>query len=137
MGGSRMGKQRRDAERRMRQYERFARLLRITRLLLGHGRWGPDDLAKEICCSPRTIYRDIQTLGMAGIPIYFNKECQAYQVPEGFKFPGLETKTSPLSVSGDQLRSLIDRTKKFVADGQELIRQLEDVCKHFDSSGPG
>lgn len=130
-----MTKRRSDADRRVRQCERFARLLRITRLLLGHGRWGPGDLAKEIACSPRTIYRDIQTLCLAGIPIHFDQETQAYKVPEGFRFPGIDPKPAKLAPGNDQLHPLLDRAKRFVQDGHELIRRLEELCQAIEGRG--
>ena len=130
-----MAKQRKDAERRVRQCERFARLIRITRLLLGHGRWGPDDLAKEIACSPRTIYRDIQTLSMAGIPIHFDKSCQAYRVPEGFRFPGIETKGRGAQENTDRIGVVLEQVKRFVHDGKELIRRMEALCQQVEGGG--
>ena len=87
-------KQRTDSERRIRQCERFARLIRVTQLLMGNARWGPNDIARELECSVRTVYRDITTLSMAGVPIHFDKECACYRVPEGFRFPGFEPKSS-------------------------------------------
>lgn len=123
-----MTKQRRDADRRVRQCERFARLIRITRLLLGHGRWGPDDLAKEINCSSRTVFRDIQTLCLAGIPVRFDRDSQAYQLPEGFRFPGIDSRRAEECLQGDKLRPLINRTKKLVQDAQELIAKMEELC---------
>jgi biotin operon repressor len=76
-----MAKERSDADRRARQCAKFARLIRIARLVLGNGRWGPEALAREIECSERTIFRDVETLTLAGIPIFFDKSVQAYRVP--------------------------------------------------------
>jgi hypothetical protein len=122
-----VAKQRRDADRRVRQCERFARLIRITQLLLGHGRWGPDDLAKEICCSVRTIYRDITTLSMAGIPIHFDKGCNAYRVPDGFRFPGIECKDKKL-LTGTAEQPLGDEILRIlVQEKDELLEQLRHV----------
>src|SRR5690349_7804327 len=87
-----MGQKRSDADRRTRQCQKFARLLKITRLVMGHGRWGPEDLAREVECSVRTVHRDILVLSMSGIPIHFDKASQAYRVREGFRFPGIEPK---------------------------------------------
>src|SRR4051794_31123969 len=92
-GPSWMRKERTDAERRSRQCARFARLIRIARLVTGNGRWGPEDLAKEIECSTRTIYRDVEILSAAGIPITFDKPTQAYQVQPGFRFSKLDPTT--------------------------------------------
>src|SRR5262245_65594730 len=85
-----MAKRRRDADRRSRQCARFARLIRIARLVTGNGRWGPEDLAKEVECSERTIYRDIEILSAAGIPVFFDKAIQSYRVTEGFWLTSLE-----------------------------------------------
>ncbi|MBU5584652.1 HTH domain-containing protein, partial [Enterococcus sp. S181_ASV_20] len=45
------------------------RLLSITMLLLDKKRISAKELAEKFEVSPRTIYRDIDTLNMAGIPI--------------------------------------------------------------------
>src|SRR5215212_6358501 len=66
-----MAEGRKDADRRSRQCARFARLIRIARLLMGNGRWGPEDLAREIECSVRTIFRDIEVLTVSGMPITY------------------------------------------------------------------
>jgi len=60
-----MARERRDADRRSRQCAKFARLIRIARLIMGNGRWDPEDLARKIECSERTIFRDIETLSAA------------------------------------------------------------------------
>ncbi|CAN5359895.1 hypothetical protein BH11PLA2_BH11PLA2_38440 [soil metagenome] len=68
----------------------MARLLKVLRLLLGHGRWGPDNLACEVECSKRTILRDLEVLSVSGIPVYFDRQSDAYRIQDGFKFPGME-----------------------------------------------
>lgn len=45
------------------------RLVGIVLLLLARGRVGAQELAERFEVSPRTIYRDIDAIGMAGIPI--------------------------------------------------------------------
>ena len=45
------------------------RLMAITIYLLNHGKTSAQILAKEFEVSPRTIMRDMETLGQAGIPI--------------------------------------------------------------------
>lgn len=37
-------------------------------------------MAKELECSTRTVFRDIETLAAAGIPVWFDKATQAYCV---------------------------------------------------------
>lgn len=128
-----MAKQRRDAERRIRQCERFARLIRITQLLLGHGRWGPDDLAKEIECSPRTIYRDIQTLSMAGIPIHFDKDCKAYRVPDGFRFPGIESTSKTWQPGNAPSPSKDVDLQRLVREKDQLLERLRQILNSIES----
>jgi biotin operon repressor len=132
-GRSWMIKQRKDSERRVRQCERFARLIRITRLLLGHGLWGPDDLAKEIDCSPRTIYRDIQTLSMAGIPIHFDKGCQAYRVPDGFRFPGVNTSSGVEGSTNSETAILISDAKKMLSEGERFLGSLRQLISGLEA----
>lgn len=131
-----MAKQRSDAARRVRQCERFARLIRITRLLLGHGRWGPESLAREVDCSERTVYRDITTLTMAGIPIHFDKGTQAYQVPAGFRFPGLEPTPSsgtPTTTNNGQL----ELARSILQEGEQLLGRLRTFCNMLEEQRAG
>lgn len=46
------------------------RLLEMTILLMNRERMTADELAKRFGVSTRTIYRDIDTLSLAGIPVY-------------------------------------------------------------------
>jgi predicted DNA-binding transcriptional regulator YafY len=118
--GGEQPKKRSDRDRRVRQCERFARLIRITRLLLGHGRWRPEDLARDIGCSVRTVYRDITTLTMAGIPIRFDKDANCYRVTEGFRFPGFSPDPSPNREILRQLaecQKLLDQIRKTLHSG--------------------
>ena len=73
-----MAEKRTDAERRVRQVERFSRLLRVLNCISGSGRWDAVALAKELECSRRTIHRLLQTLSMAGVPWYFDEITKAY-----------------------------------------------------------
>jgi predicted DNA-binding transcriptional regulator YafY len=49
------------------------RLFSIVHILLNKERTTAGELAKEFECSTRTIYRDIETLSMSGIPVYTDK----------------------------------------------------------------
>jgi predicted DNA-binding transcriptional regulator YafY len=57
-----------DADRRLRQADRLARVMRMLQLLLSRGRWNARDIAAEQECSERTVHRDRQVLELAGIP---------------------------------------------------------------------
>ena len=46
------------------------RLVSIVMILLDKERIGAQELADMFEVSPRTIYRDIDTINMAGIPVY-------------------------------------------------------------------
>ena len=46
------------------------RLVSIIMLLLDRGRIGAQELAELFEVSPRTVYRDIDAINMAGIPVH-------------------------------------------------------------------
>jgi predicted DNA-binding transcriptional regulator YafY len=52
---------------------RADRLLSILMLLQSQGRMTARELAEELEVSERTIYRDVDALGMAGVPVYTEK----------------------------------------------------------------
>lgn len=78
-----------DADRRLRQADRLARVLRLLQLLLGRGEWNPRTLAAEQECSERTIYRDLCVLELAGVPWFFDQERGCYSLRPDFRFPVL------------------------------------------------
>src|ERR1700733_9899003 len=78
-----------ETDRRLRQADRLARVMRTLQLLLSRGRWRARDIAAEQECSERTIYRDMQVLELAGIPVEFDQEDRCYRVRQDFRFPSL------------------------------------------------
>ena len=78
-----------DADRRLRQANRFARILRIMQLIQGRGRWDAKSIAQEIECSQRTVYRDLAVLELAGVPWNYEKVTSCYRLCPNYQFPVL------------------------------------------------
>lgn len=132
-----MAKERTDAERRNRQCARFARLIRIARLVTGNGRWGPEDLAKEIECSTRTVYRDVEILSAAGIPLTFDKATQAYRVPAGFRLSNLDPTTVDVGdPASPAVHDLLVQARRVLKEAEGLIACLRKLCDHLESTKP-
>ena len=72
----------------MSKYERLARLLKIITLVKANPRLNRNDLAR-ICevNSVRTIQRDVNSLAIAEVPIYWSGE--GYEIMPGFFLPPL------------------------------------------------
>ena len=67
---------------------RADRLLRITLLLQARGRMTASALAAELEVTVRTIYRDLEALGAAGIPVYAESgPGGGCQLVEGYRTP--------------------------------------------------
>ena len=62
---------------------RLRRLLTILKLVQT-GRATPDSLARECGLSRRSIFRDIEVLRTAGIPLVFNEEQRRYDLAQDF-----------------------------------------------------
>lgn len=131
-----MAKERTDAERRNRQCARFARLIRIARLVTGNGRWGPDDLAREIECSTRTVYRDVEVLSAAGIPITFDKATQAYRVTPGFRLGSLDpTPVDACDTASPAVHDLLIQARRVLKEAEGLMTCLRQLCDQLESAG--
>src|SRR3972149_1331960 len=133
-----------DADRRGRQADRLARVLKVLELIQGHGRWSPAALAKELDCSERTIHRYLEVLAYAGVPYSFDRAEGAYRVRADFRFPVLNLNEDELL--GQALASSITSspgldvatggkrtTEKIAAsageNAQRLLRQAAELVK--------
>lgn len=116
-----------DAERRARQSQRLARVLRTLKYIMGPGRWDAEALAQELGCSVRTVRRILQTLNEAGIPCRYDPELKAYRVPRGFKFPGIDSKPSSEGSSLDSA-DLLPMATRLAAEGEQFLASLRAFC---------
>ncbi len=78
-----------DADRRVRQSHRLARVLQVLQLIQSRGRWNARAIAAELECSERTVFRDLQVLEVAGVPWYVDEQDRCYRVRPDFRFPVL------------------------------------------------
>jgi hypothetical protein len=100
------GHQRADAERRTRQTERLARVLRVLQLIQSPRRRGAQEIATELGCSERTVYRDLQVLMAEGVPVYLTSaivatECaRAGDLPTWHRCTGSRVSSGSAQLSG-------------------------------------
>lgn len=76
-----------DRDRRVRQADRLARILSVLRLIQSRGNWNAKAIASELEVTVRTVYRDLQTLEIAGVPWFYDAEDQCYRVRSDYRFP--------------------------------------------------
>lgn len=141
-----MAKKRTDADRRVRQSDRLARVLRVLQLIQGTGPWTAPSIAKELECSERTVYRDLQTLAVAGIPWYFDDYQQSYRLRDGYKgiFPNLQTKPKAENQghpSAEDARSIAalarETAQRLLVEAEGVVQALDRLSKAIeDMSGP-
>ncbi|MBD3285856.1 WYL domain-containing protein [candidate division WOR-3 bacterium] len=79
---------------------RSAQLFRLIRIITAieanPGRMNAARLAKDLEYSERTIYRDLGTLELAGIPIYYDRGSSGYRIMQGFFLPPVNLSMSEL-----------------------------------------
>jgi predicted DNA-binding transcriptional regulator YafY len=119
-----------DAERRARQCERLARVLRALQCIIGAGRWDAEGLANELGVSVRTVHRILTTLTMAGVPVRYDAALKSYSVPRGYKFPGLDSKQGNAQVPANPA-TLLPAAKRLMRDTERLTESLKAFCEAF------
>lgn len=99
------------------------RLISIIMLLLEKKRVGARELAEQFEVSPRTIYRDIDAIGMAGIPVRAVPGVGGgFEIMPGYKLDKSVFSTDELSALLMGLRSLSGMLR-----GDELVHALAKV----------
>ncbi|TWT60838.1 HTH domain protein [Rubinisphaera italica] len=126
-------KERSDADRRVRQCERLARLMQVLHLISGRGRWDASALAEELECSTRTIHRLLQTLSMAGVPWFFDEKTRSYSIRPGYKFPMVEEKSSSVQSKSEFTSEMKDAANQLVQDGEAFSKSLENFLSLIQS----
>src|SRR6185437_4715757 len=148
-----------EADRRLRQADRLARVLRMLQLLLGRGRWNYQDIAAEQECSERTVHRDREVLQLAGIPVDYDEDDKCLRIRQDFRFPafnvtedealgqataasitkgpGLDINEGATPMSRKLASSYREETAQLLADAEELIKvvdlKLVDHSRHRES----
>lgn len=69
---------------------------------------------------------------MAGVPWYFDNDCQAYKVRSGFKFPAIQTTAGTESGNSPDPITLIANAKKMLAEGERFLESLRQLISRLE-----
>jgi predicted DNA-binding transcriptional regulator YafY len=78
-----------DADRRIRQADRLARILKVLERLQSRGKWDAAAIAADLGVDERTVYRDLAALELAGVPWFYDKLAKCYRLRADYRFPTL------------------------------------------------
>jgi DNA-binding transcriptional ArsR family regulator len=107
---------------------RADRLLSILMLLQTRGRMTARDLAEQLEVSERTIYRDLDALGMAGIPVYPERgPGGGYSLVDGYQ-------TRLTGLTRTEIRALFLSTTIGPLADLGMARALEDALLKLSAS---
>lgn len=132
MGKKKVSARKSDAERRMRQGQRLARVVRALRCIAGPGRWDAGALAQELEVSVRSVHRILAVLTEAGIPFKYDPDTRSYRVPKGFSFPGLDisSRHPPAPTDPAVIRPAARRLQREI---EQFSKSLAAFCDALDN----
>jgi len=136
-----------DRDRRVRQSDRIARVLRVLNLIRSRGRWNAKSISQELQVTERTVYRDLDVLTFAGVPWEYDEHERCYRVRPDFQFPvvnlneeeaigqavatnvttaiGLDASPGALGVTRKLAISTSEQAKETLALASQLIEVLD------------
>jgi len=109
---------------------RLHRVLKIITLLQTRRYYNSDELARECSVSRRTIYRDINTLDAAGIPLYYDRKAGGYQIHQTCFLP-------PVNLTIEEALSVVLLAGELGAKGRvPLLAPAYDAATKIESNLP-
>jgi predicted DNA-binding transcriptional regulator YafY len=118
-----------EADRRLRQADRLARVMRTLQLLLSRGRWKVQDIAAEQECSVRTIYRVKEVLELAGISVDTDRRDHCLRIRPDFRFPSLNVTEEEALAQGTATAITAGPGLDITAGAKPVTRKLAMVAK--------
>jgi len=128
-------------------FMKIDRLISIIMILLDKKRIGARELARMFEVSPRTIYRDIDTINLAGIPIHSTSGVGGgFEIMPNFKIDRNVFSSTDLSailmglsslsgmIRGDDLVNALAKVKSFIPAGRTKDIELLANRIHIDLS---
>lgn len=101
---------------------------------MGPGKWDVDELAKELECSRRTVYRDLQTLSLAGVAWYIDPATKSLRVRSGFRFSKLDDLCQMVGAdSGTKSTDFLIATKELIRDTEQFLTKLRSLLSSLEN----
>ncbi len=95
--------------------------------------WNVEALARELECSVRTLFRDLNVLNSLECPST-DRQTECYCVAENYRFPRMDRLAS-VPPGQEALRGLLTTAGQLIADGEKLIAQLGTFAIFSGSPG--
>jgi predicted DNA-binding transcriptional regulator YafY len=110
---------------------RITRLLKLLQTLQNGNGQNPSGLAKSCGVSRRTVFRDLETLRKAGVPLEFDAESQRYFIPSSFYLP-------PTNLTAEEALSIIALAGQTKGDQRlPFSEPARQAALKLESSLPG